>query len=367
MTAIEINQPSQQSTTDSVITTSSLDTPVTTLYIKTTGHTPTTGVWLTSETTQFVSSTVINTDGGHTTSHPEDTFETTTDAGESSTVQMSTETAHEMVTENSPTFQTTAEKYKSDTTVSAIIEETQLDHISSETTTVTAESMTEEQKRAYALGANSAGFLARSFPEFDSWGMSVDRDLIKQGFIDMLEDKAVLSKEEMQTVLMKLQSDIQAKIAEVEKEQSEKAMAANKTFMEAHAAEDGVMVTESGLQYRIVEEGTGPNPGPDDIVRVHYKGTLVDGSEFDSSYSRGEPIGFPLGRVIPGWVEGIQLVKEGGKIELVMGPELGYGSQATPTIPANSALKFEVELLKINPEPEAEEEPAPAEETETEQ
>ncbi len=238
---------------------------------------------------------------------------------------------------------------------------------STETATVAADTMTEEQKRAYALGANSAGFLARSFPEFDSWGMSVDRDLIKQGFIDMLDDKAVLSKEEMQTVLMKLQSDIQAKIAEVEKEQSEKAMAANKTFMEAHAAQDGVMITESGLQYRIIEEGTGPNPGPEDVVRVHYLGTLVNGTEFDSSYSRGEPIDFPLGRVIPGWVEGIQLVKEGGKIELVMGPELGYGSQATPSIPANSALKFEVELLKINPEPEPQEAPQTGEETETQQ
>lgn len=232
-------------------------------------------------------------------------------------------------------------------------------------TTETA-NMTEEQKRAYALGANSAGFLVRSFPEFDSWGMSVDRELIKQGFNDMLEDKAALTKDEMQAILLKLQSDIQEKIAQVEQEQMEKSSAANKTFMEAHAAMDGVMVTESGLQYRIIEEGPGANPGPEDVVRVHYKGTLIDGSEFDSSYSRGEPIDFPLGRVIPGWVEGIQLVKEGGKIELVMGPELGYGTQATPTIPANSVLKFEVELIKINPEPEPQPEAEQTEEnTET--
>ena len=224
-------------------------------------------------------------------------------------------------------------------------------------TSADAANMTEAEKRAYALGANSAGFLVRSFPEFDSWGMSVDRDLIKQGFNDMLDDKAALTKEEMQAILLKLQSDIQEKIAQVEQEQLEKSTAANKTFMEAHAAMDGVVVTESGLQYRIIEEGPGANPGPEDVVRVHYKGTLIDGSEFDSSYSRGEPIDFPLGRVIPGWVEGIQLVKEGGKIELVMGPELGYGAQATPTIPANSALKFEVELIKINPQPEPQPEP----------
>ena len=220
-----------------------------------------------------------------------------------------------------------------------------------------AANMTEEQKRAYALGANAAGFLTRSFPEFDAWGMSIDRELIKQGFNDMLDEKTMLNKEQMQTVLMQFQSEIQTKVTEIEQQQAEATLAANKTFMEQHAAQDGVMVTESGLQYRIISEGTGPLPGADDVVRVHYKGTLVDGSEFDSSYSRGEPIDFPLGRVIPGWVEGIQLVREGGKIELVMGPDLGYGSQATATIPANSALVFEVELLKINPEPEPEPEP----------
>ena len=212
--------------------------------------------------------------------------------------------------------------------------------------------MTEEQKRAYAIGANSAGFLVRSFPEFDQWGMSVDRELIKQGFIDMLDDKAVMNKDELQAVLMAFQQEIQAKVAQIDQEKAEKALAANKVFMEQHAAQEGVQVTESGLQYRIITEGTGAQPGPEDTVRVHYKGNLIDGTEFDSSYKRGQPIDFPVSRVIPGWAEGVQLVKEGGKIELVMGPDLGYGPQDTPTIPGNSALVFEVELIKINPEPE---------------
>ncbi|MEL0035945.1 MAG: FKBP-type peptidyl-prolyl cis-trans isomerase [Gammaproteobacteria bacterium] len=219
--------------------------------------------------------------------------------------------------------------------------------------------MSDAEKRAYALGANSAGFLVRSFPEFDQWGMSVDRDLVKQGFNDMLDDKAVLTTEEMQTILLNLQKEIQERITQIEQEQLEKSNAANKAFMEQHAAQEGVVVTDSGLQYRILEEGTGANPTPADTVRVHYRGTLVDGTEFDSSYNSGQPIDFPLGRVIQGWVEGIQLVKEGGKIELVMGPDLAYGPQATAAIPANSALVFQVELLKINPEPEPVQEETP--------
>jgi FKBP-type peptidyl-prolyl cis-trans isomerase FkpA len=217
--------------------------------------------------------------------------------------------------------------------------------------------MTLEQKRAYALGANSAGFLARSFPEFDEWGMSVDRELVKQGFIDMLEEKAVLSTEELQAILMGFQQEIQQKIASIEQEQLEKTNAANAAFMAEHAQREGVQITESGLQYRIIEEGTGPMPTVEDTVRVHYRGTLIDGTEFDSSYKRGATVDFGVSQVISGWQEGIQLVKEGGKIELVMGPELGYGERATPTIPANSALVFEVELVKVNPEPEPEAQP----------
>ncbi|NJN18717.1 MAG: FKBP-type peptidyl-prolyl cis-trans isomerase [Oscillochloris sp.] len=116
------------------------------------------------------------------------------------------------------------------------------------------------------------------------------------------------------------------------------------------AGEENVLTTPSGLQYIELSPGTGPAPVPGDLVSVHYRGTLADGSEFDSSYSRGEPFSFALGQgmVIPGWDEGIGLMKQGGKARLIIPPDLGYGARGfPPLIPANATLTFEVELVDI--------------------
>lgn len=110
---------------------------------------------------------------------------------------------------------------------------------------------------------------------------------------------------------------------------------------------DGFTATASGLKYRITREGTGRKPTASDTVEVHYRGTLDDGTVFDSSYDRGEPISFPLTGVIKGWTEGMQLVGEGGEIELQIPPELGYGAGGTGPIPPNAQLHFTVELLSI--------------------
>ena len=120
-------------------------------------------------------------------------------------------------------------------------------------------------------------------------------------------------------------------------------------FLEENAKQEGVKVTPSGLQYKVLKEGTGKSPSATDVVQVHYRGPLLDGTEFDSSYRRGQPATFPLNRVIPGWTEGVQLMKEGAKYQFFIPSTLAYGSTGTPGGPIgpNETLIFEVELLKV--------------------
>ena len=121
----------------------------------------------------------------------------------------------------------------------------------------------------------------------------------------------------------------------------------NKAFLEANAKKEGVKVTASGLQYRVLKAGTGKQPGPTSKVTVHYTGKLINGKTFDSSEG-GDPVTFPLNRVISGWTEGLQLMKEGEKAELVIPSDLGYGERGAPgAIPPSQALVFEVELIKV--------------------
>lgn len=124
--------------------------------------------------------------------------------------------------------------------------------------------------------------------------------------------------------------------------------AAGEAFLAENAKKPGVVTTASGLQYQIITEGTGATPSATDNVSVHYQGTTIDGKEFDSSYKRGAPATFPLNRVIPGWTEGLQLMKEGGKSKLFIPSNLAYGERgAGRDIGPNSALIFDVELIKV--------------------
>lgn len=118
-------------------------------------------------------------------------------------------------------------------------------------------------------------------------------------------------------------------------------------FLKINGKKDGVTTTDSGLQYKVIKEGTGSSPTAKDKVEVHYRGTLVDGTEFDSSYSRNQSIVFGLNQVIAGWTEGLQLMKEGATYELYIPSNLAYGNRALPGIPANSTLIFQVELIKV--------------------
>lgn len=151
-----------------------------------------------------------------------------------------------------------------------------------------------------------------------------------------------ITPEEAQKIINEYLSDLQAKAEKMAKEAGEKFLAENKT-------KEGVKETASGLQYVVEKEGEGATPSATDEVTVHYTGRLLDGTVFDSSVQRGEPATFPLNRVIPGWTEGLQLMKEGGKTVFFIPSDLAYGPNGVPNaIPPHSTLIFEVELIKVN-------------------
>lgn len=150
-----------------------------------------------------------------------------------------------------------------------------------------------------------------------------------------------ISMEEAQKLINDYLGELEAKAVEAAK-------AAGSKFLEENASKDGVKVTSSGLQYVVEKEGEGAQPTAEDEVTVHYTGRLLDGTVFDSSVNRGEPATFPLNRVIPGWTEGVQLMKEGAKYVFFIPSDLAYGPQGVPgAIPPHSTLIFEVELLKV--------------------
>lgn len=203
----------------------------------------------------------------------------------------------------------------------------------------------EQAKLSYAIGLD----IGSSLKTLET---DLDRDIMAQAIADRLDGtEPKLSAEEANKVKQAFfKAQAEKKQAEA-KAQGEKNKAAGAAFLAEHAKKEGVTVTDSGLHFRLISEGDGPKPKPEDIVRVHYKGTLIDGTEFDSSYSRGEPATFPLNAVIKGWTEGLQLMKVGSKAELVLPPELAYGEHgAGGKIGPNSTLIFEVELLGIGAE-----------------
>lgn len=174
-------------------------------------------------------------------------------------------------------------------------------------------------------------------------GLPVEVDAFLEGVRDGLENTGKLEGEELQAALQ----GFQRRLSEAHAAEAEANSSAGEEFLAENAERPEVLVTESGLQYEVLEEGDGPTPTAEDTVTVHYRGTLIDGTEFDSSYERGEPATFPLGRMIPGWIEGLQLMPVGSKYKFWVPAELGYGEGAPPEIGPNQMLIFEVELLDI--------------------
>ncbi|MCG8311667.1 MAG: FKBP-type peptidyl-prolyl cis-trans isomerase [Pseudomonadales bacterium] len=205
----------------------------------------------------------------------------------------------------------------------------------------------EDQKASYAIGLKYGEAMSRDVKE-------LDLDLFYKGLTHGFKgEKPMLDPQEVMTTLKALQT---RKMEEMQAKQ-EQASSANKeegeAYLAANKAKDGVKVTESGLQYEVISSGAdgGASPDANDKVKVHYHGTLVDGSVFDSSVDRGQPIEFEVGGVIKGWTEALQLMKKGDKWKLTIPSELAYGPRgAGPKIGPNSVLVFDVELLDVIPQ-----------------
>jgi len=201
---------------------------------------------------------------------------------------------------------------------------------------------TPKSRISYTIGVNIG-------QDFKSQKLEIDADVLMEGIKDSLAGKELrLTEEQMASEIQVFQQDMQAKMmAEME------ALAAkNKTegeaFLAENAKKEGVVVTASGLQYKVLEAGEGDSPVPSDVVTVNYRGTLVDGTQFDSSYDRGQPATFPVGGVIAGWTEALQLMKPGAKWQLVIPADLAYGERgAGQSIGPNSTLLFDVELISV--------------------
>ncbi len=190
-------------------------------------------------------------------------------------------------------------------------------------------------KLSYALGLS----MAQNFK--GSGIQSINADDFAEALRDVYEDKEKkMSYDEAKKVVQEFFTELEANAGAMNEELGKK-------FLEQNAQQEGVKVTESGLQYLVLKEGDGAKPGPNDVVTVHYTGRLIDGTVFDSSVERGEPATFAVGQVIPGWVEGLQLMSEGAAWRLFTPSNLAYGPHGTGPIQPNSTLIFDVQLIKV--------------------
>jgi FKBP-type peptidyl-prolyl cis-trans isomerase FklB len=217
---------------------------------------------------------------------------------------------------------------------------------------------TRQEKFSYALGMNYGAGLGAKLKQ---QSVEIDPSLAIQGFKDGLTGaKTLLTEQEAQAVLQEVGTEVQ----KAQREKAEKVGAANKTegeaFLAANKGKEGVVTLPSGLQYKILTAGTGPKPTAADTVVCNYKGTLIDGKEFDSSYKRGQPATFPVNGVIKGWTEALQLMPVGSKWQLFIPPNLAYGERgAGGDIGPDATLIFEVELMSIQEKPKDASAPQP--------
>jgi FKBP-type peptidyl-prolyl cis-trans isomerase len=190
---------------------------------------------------------------------------------------------------------------------------------------------------------------------FKRQNVDVNPDMVTAGMKDGIAEKPQMTIDQIKETMTTFEKDMQQKQAEVAKKNDAEAT----KFLADNKTKSGVKTTASGLQYKVMKEGNGASPKSSDTVTVNYRGTLTDGTEFDSSYKRGQPATFPVAGVIKGWTEALQLMKVGSKYQLFIPPDLAYGEQGRPGIPPNSTLIFEVELMNVQT-PSSLTNPAPA-------
>ena len=200
----------------------------------------------------------------------------------------------------------------------------------------------EKDKVSYSIGLNIGG-------NFKSQSVDINTDVLLKGIKDALSgSKPLMTEKEIQETMTAFQKEMTAKHGEQTKALAETNKKEGEAFLAANKGKEGVKTTSSGLQYKIIKDGNGQTPKATDTVTVNYSGTLIDGTEFDSSYKRGEPASFPLNGVIPGWTEALQMMKVGSKWQLFLPPALAYGERGQGrVIGPNAALIFEVELLSV--------------------
>jgi FKBP-type peptidyl-prolyl cis-trans isomerase FklB len=197
------------------------------------------------------------------------------------------------------------------------------------------------QKASYAIGMDIGA-------NFKRQELDVDAKALAAGLADTLAGKSQMTEAEQKEVLSEFRTQMMARMETKQKAEGEKNAKDGEAFLASNAKKEGVKTTASGLQYKVIKSGSGKTPTASDTVKVHYHGTLVDGSVFDSSVQRGEPATFPVNQVIPGWTEVLQLMKEGDKWQVYIPGKLAYGERSpSPKIGPNSTLVFDVELLSI--------------------
>lgn len=203
------------------------------------------------------------------------------------------------------------------------------------------------EKQSYSIGASMGRYLKGTLDKNQEIGINIDQEILVAGLQDALADDIKLTVDQVREAMTALEKQTRELRAKKQEELANAAKAEGEKFLAENGKKEGVVVTDSGLQYEVLTAAEGDKPAAEDTVTVHYHGTLLDGTVFDSSVDRGDTTSFALNRVIPGWTEGLQHMSVGSKYKFYIPSELAYGARSAGSIPAHSTLIFEVELFEI--------------------